>query len=312
MSFEILLYVGFGIASLFFAIATLAALAWAFLGRRGESRKRRLRIAFSAALLFIAAALSSISAYHFLVWPTLMPIQQPDFKPPYDWQRETAAILAPCFIVASVVSIIWAQRQSPAKRTNALLASLSCLLLFVAATVVNYVVFYRVQIPAFDRYVMIERSGKWLTHVGDPVPDVTVTMLDGSHVRLSELRGKVVLMNFFATWCGPCLSELPHLEQIWKEREANPNFRMLVIGRKETPETAAPFKAKNGFTFPMAVDADASAFRQFAEDLIPRTYLISRDGRILFQTHGFAEIEVYQRELALLRQSIDKELAGPQ
>ena len=310
MSFDNLLWGGFCLASVFFALATVAALVLAVFSRRGESRQRRLRIAISSALLFIAAVAASFSAYHFLLLPTAMAIIHPDYSPPFGWERETLAILAPCFAVASVVPIIWARSRRSANWTKVFLASLSCMLLFVAATAANYAVFYRVQIPACDHYVMIEKSGKWLTHVGDPAPDVTVTMLDGSQVRLSELRGKLILINFFATWCGPCNNELPHLEEIWKEREFDPNFRMLVIGREETPDTVAQFKAQNGFTFPMAADTDATAFHKFADELIPRTCLISRDGNILFQTHGFAEIEVYQRELATLRQKIEEELAA--
>jgi peroxiredoxin len=304
------LCVGFVFASLFFTIATFVALLWTLFGRRGESRKRRLRIAFSSSLLLVAAISSTFSCYHFLLLPNVMPIVQPAFKPPYDRERETLAILAPCLIFASVSAFIWAQRQSSAKQTTAIRFSLGSLLLFLTTSAVNYFVFYRLQLPAFDHYVMIELNGNWLTRVGDQAPNVTVTMLDGSPVQLSELRGKVVLLNFFATWCRPCLSEMPHLEEIWNQRKDNPNFRMLVIGRDETTATIAPFKEQHGFTFPMAVDPDASAFRKFADEFIPRTYLISRNGKILFQTHGFAEIEVYQRELATLQQTMDKELAS--
>jgi AhpC/TSA family len=208
MSFDNLLWGGFCLASVFFALATFAALVLAVFSRRGESRKRRLRIGISSALLFIAAVAASFSAYHFLLLPTVVAIIHPDYKPPFEWERETLAILAPCFAIASVVPIIWARWRRSANWTKVLLASLSCMLLFLAATAANYVVFYRVQIPACDHYVMIEKSGKWLTHVGDPSPDVTVTMLDGSQVRLSELRGKLILLNFFATWLPPAVTIL--------------------------------------------------------------------------------------------------------
>ena len=67
---------------------------------------------------------------------------------------------------------------------------------------------------------------------------------------MSEARGDVVLINFFATWCGPCRMELPHIQQIWEERKDNPRFRLLVIGREETMETVKQFCEENGFTLP--------------------------------------------------------------
>ena len=75
-------------------------------------------------------------------------------------------------------------------------------------------------------------------------------MTDDKEFSMSEARGDVVLINFFATWCGPCRMELPHIQQIWEERKDNPRFRLLVIGREETMETVKQFCEENGFTFP--------------------------------------------------------------
>ncbi len=86
---------------------------------------------------------------------------------------------------------------------------------------------------------------------------------------------------------------------------------MLVVSRDETEDTVAEFISKHRFTFPVALDPSAVAFSQFAKESIPRTYLIGRDGTILFQTLGFSDdMPLYQRELATLRQTIDKELAS--
>ena len=92
---------------------------------------------------------------------------------------------------------------------------------------------YGIQVPAYSRYVMIENR-EWMTRVGEPAPEIQFEMLNGSEVRLSELRGKVLLINFFATWCGPCLHELPHMEKLWNQFESNDDFNMIVIGRDET------------------------------------------------------------------------------
>ena len=120
-----------------------------------------------------------------------------------------------------------------------------------------------------------------------------------------------MLLNFFATWCGPCNAELPHLQELWNDLKANERITMLVVSREETEDTVAAFISTHGFTFPVALDPSAAAFSQFAKESIPRTYLIGRDGTILFQTLGFADdSRFYQRELATLRRTIDRELTS--
>jgi peroxiredoxin len=140
---------------------------------------------------------------------------------------------------------------------------------------------------------MIENR-EWQTHVGDPAPDISVVMLDGSKKRLSDFRGELVLLNFFATWCGPCNSELPHLQVLWNLFKANDRIPMLVVNREETQDIVVAFLSEHGFTFPVALDPSAAAFKQFAKEGIPRTYLIGRD----------------ERELATLQRMIDTELAS--
>ena len=130
-----------------------------------------------------------------------------------------------------------------------------------------------------------------LTVVGQMAPDFTLAGLDGTSFHLAEHRGKVVLINWFATWCPPCQQEMPHLQsRVW-ERFAGPDFVMVSIARQEEADIVAPFVEKFQVTWPFLVDPDREAFARYAEAFIPRNHVIGRDGRILFQSQGFEETE---------------------
>jgi peroxiredoxin len=143
-----------------------------------------------------------------------------------------------------------------------------------------------------------------LVRAGDVVPDFDLATLEGTQFNTAALRGRVVVINLFATWCGPCNQELPHLEALWQEFHENADFRMLVIDREETVETLKAFREKHSFTFPMAADPRATACSRFATSYIPRTFLISREGKILYEWTGN-----YETEISKLRRLLKKELA---
>ena len=128
--------------------------------------------------------------------------------------------------------------------------------------------------------------------VGDQMPAFTIVSDDGKQISSASLKGKVVLINFFATWCPPCQKELAEVQQkLWPKFKDNKNFQMLVIGREHTDAELAKYNEKKGFTFPLYPDKNRAIFGAFAKNLIPRTYLIGKDGKVMYAGKGYTEEE---------------------
>ena len=133
-----------------------------------------------------------------------------------------------------------------------------------------------------------------LTEVGQLAPDFSLPTLSGEIFKLSDHRGEVVLLNFFATWCGPCKQEMPHLQKdIWEKHRAD-GLVVLSVSREEKVEVVTEYIKRNNLTIPFAVDSDRSVYAGYASGYIPRNYLIDRDGKILFQSIGFEAADFAQ------------------
>jgi peroxiredoxin len=143
-----------------------------------------------------------------------------------------------------------------------------------------------------------------LARLGQQAPAFELMTVDDTPISLKSLQGKVVLVNFFATWCPPCLEEMPHLEkEVWRQFQGD-KFMLLSVGREHTNEELQPFRKEQQLTFPMAGDPSGKVFSRYAEEFIPRNFLVGADGRIAYESAGFSS-----KDFADLIEAIRTELA---
>ena len=144
----------------------------------------------------------------------------------------------------------------------------------------------------------------YILKVGDKAPDFTIKYLDGATMKLSDLKGKTVMLQFTASWCGVCRKEMPHIESdIWQKRQNNKNFVLIGIDLKEDAETIKKFQKSTGVTYPIVLDEDGAIFELYAEKEagVTRNVLIDKNGKIVFLTRLYDE-----KEFAALKQKIEK------
>ncbi len=114
---------------------------------------------------------------------------------------------------------------------------------------------------------------------GAPAPDFALQTLDGRTYRLSELRGRAVLINFWATWCGPCRTEMPAIEEVYR-RYGDGRLVVLAVNVEEDADRVAPFVQRLGLSFPILLDRDGTVSRRYRITGLPTTYLIRPDGAV--------------------------------
>jgi len=127
------------------------------------------------------------------------------------------------------------------------------------------------------------------THIttGDPVPSFNFERSEGKTVNIADYKGKLVLINLFATWCPPCNAELPEVQkQIWGPHKNDPRFAFFVFGREEGWAKLNAFKEKKGFDFPILPDEGRKIFSLFATQGIPRNFLVDENGKVIYSSSG--------------------------
>lgn len=134
----------------------------------------------------------------------------------------------------------------------------------------------------------------YIVKVGDTAPDFTLKLTTGNSVKLSDYKGKLIMLQFTASWCSVCRKEMPFIEKdIWLKYKTNPDFRLLAIDRDEPLETVQNFARDIPITYPIGLDPKANIFALYAqrEAGITRNVIIDKTGKIIMLTRLYNEEE---------------------
>lgn len=143
-----------------------------------------------------------------------------------------------------------------------------------------------------------------------PAPDFTLTDQFGESHTLSDSQGKIVFLNFWATWCSPCKSEMPDIQALYEAHGGNAEDLVVLgvaqpgVGREGSNEDIADFLAEGGYTYPVVMDEDGSVFAQYGIRAFPTTFMISSDGTVYGYVEGAISAEIMED---IVRQTVEAE-----
>jgi cytochrome c biogenesis protein CcmG, thiol:disulfide interchange protein DsbE len=140
--------------------------------------------------------------------------------------------------------------------------------------------------------------GRGPVTVGELAPDFSFTLTDGSTTRLSDLRGTPVLINFWATWCLPCVEEMPAIEQVYRDAEGG--LAVLAVNRNELPAAIARFAPTVNVSFPLIADLGGTIGDRYTVTSLPTTYFIAGDGTIHARHIGALSVQQLAEQIEAL------------
>jgi len=132
------------------------------------------------------------------------------------------------------------------------------------------------------------RSPK-VMEIGSAIENFELVDRNNNRVKLSDMKGSVVFVNFWATWCGSCVEELPYVERLFRSLSDNSSFRMVTILYKDDGQRALGYMKENGYTFPVFLSPDESAAKIFGITGVPETFIIDKKGILRDKVLGPAE-----------------------
>ena len=153
------------------------------------------------------------------------------------------------------------------------------------------------QTEATEQTQPVEEPAEKTDARGSEAPDFTVYDLEGNPHKLSDFRGKPVLLNFWASWCGPCQMEMPEFQEFYETYGEEVHFLIvnLTDGQQETVESASGFITEKGYTFPVYYDTDIDAAMKYGVNAVPVSYFIDAEGRFAAWAQGALSADMLQQ-----------------
>jgi peroxiredoxin len=144
----------------------------------------------------------------------------------------------------------------------------------------------------------------YIVKLGQTIPDFDIILPDGTTTNTKALRGKVLMLQFTASWCSVCRKEMPHIEkEIWKKLKSNSNFALYGIDLKEETDKVIEFQKQIRITYPLALDLEGKIFYSFAapEAGVTRNVIVDKTGKIVFMTRLYKEDEFNEMKKVIER-----------
>jgi peroxiredoxin len=141
---------------------------------------------------------------------------------------------------------------------------------------------------------IIPKEYGFIVEIGQQIPEIEFALTDGTTVKTSDLKGKVVMLQFTASWCSVCRKEMPHIEkEIWQKHKNNKDFALFGVDMNEPVEKVIKFGNDMKITYPLALDPGAKIFYTFAAKSagITRNVIIDKSGKIVYMTRLFKQDE---------------------
>lgn len=132
--------------------------------------------------------------------------------------------------------------------------------------------------------------------VGDPAPDFSLQTLDGETLKLSDMKGTAVVLNFWASWCGPCKDEMPALQSVARKYE-NQGVKVLAVNQQESPEVARQYLRENNLDFLVLLDSRGRLSETYRVRGIPATFFIDKNGVLQYLSAGSLNESAFDRRI---------------
>jgi len=132
-------------------------------------------------------------------------------------------------------------------------------------------------------------AGPGIATIGSSVPDIELVDINKNTLKLSDMRGSVVFVNFWATWCESCVEEMPSMEGLFNRLSKNPQFKLISILYRDDGYRAFSYMKENGYTFPLYLNPDGYAAKLFGITGVPETFIIDKKGILRNKIIGPAE-----------------------